>query len=117
MKQDRFHPLTKRAMILKPITYILILIASVIFWSGLSISSIKSEAPARTEGSIGKTTQGLDSLEAANTYRVIRKQDQTRKVPSLNHRFKITNSKVVKKIFSPDERLHKRSFFRNILKL
>ncbi len=117
MEPDRFHPLTEKTMILKPITYIIILIASVLFWSGLSISSVKSKTLSRTEGLMGKTTQRVDSLAVASTYQAIKKQTETPRVKNESHPFKTTFFKLAKRIFSPDKRLQKRFFFRNILKL
>ncbi len=91
--------------------------ASVIFWSGLSISSVKPETLSRAEGLIGKTTQRVDSIAVASTYQATKKQTETLKVKNQTHPLKTTFFKLAKRVFSPDERLQKRSFFRNILKL
>ncbi len=108
-------------MILRPITYIIILLAFVLFWSGLSISSVKSNtisrAEGRTEELLGKTTQRIAFVAVASTYQSIKEQTEASGVNNQNHQFKTTVSKFAKRIFSPNERLKNRSFFRNIIKL
>jgi len=66
---------------------------------------------------MGKTIQRADALVVASTYQAIKKQAESDKTIAKNNTLQKTIFKVLKNVFSPDKRLQKRSFFRNILKL
>ncbi len=81
------------------------------------MSSVKPKTLTRAEGLLEKTTQRVDSVAVAGTYQGMKKPVELYRVNNQSHGIKTTASKLAKSIFSPDKRLQKRSFFRNILKL